>query len=80
MSLKETVNTKYSNLCAELGDVTYKLSVLQARHTNLVTTINQFEASAKQLLDQEQASQQALAQAALQAQGTHERPAAQKED
>lgn len=80
MSIKETVNLKYSNMCAELGHVIYTMVGLETKRKNLEQAIAQFETTAKSLLEQEQAQQQALAVEALKAQAPSERPEAKKED
>lgn len=61
---QNTINKRYTDLCAKLGDTEFRLGQLQARKKALQAELQHMEIVLPQMTDLEQASQQAAAQQA----------------
>lgn len=67
MNTQQTLDSEYTVLCSELGDIAFKITLLQAQQSAVLSKLQDFVARSRVILEQERKNQAMVDQAGLKA-------------
>lgn len=74
MYTQKTINKRYTDLCARLGDTEYILTKLEQTRADLIAELRSMDSVIPKLNIEEKAEQESVAQAALSAKANEQPP------